>query len=392
MPADTTRHKILIVVGTRPEVIKMAPLYKELKNQSNFNVLLCATGQHSALLELALNDFDLSADYNLELMQHGQGLSNLTSRALIGIEEVLREVNPDAVLVHGDTTTTFTAALAAFYAQIPIGHVEAGLRTRDIYSPFPEEFNRQAVSRIANWNFAPTIQAKQNLMFEGVEEDRIIVTGNTVVDSIRLLVEESNNGKLEKSWLELIDLLGFDPKLQKTVLVTTHRRENFGEGIANIFQAVAVLAKSNNQARFVLPLHPNPHIRAAASPLQESQNVSVIDPLAYRHFILLLSVSHFVITDSGGIQEEAVTLNNKVILARQNTERPEGIDNESIVLAGTSTEQIVRHGNALLAAPNSSRGLQGLNTAFGDGRASARIVNELFSDFAEGQPSRYRRL
>ena len=380
MPSKKARAKILIVVGTRPEVIKMAPVYLQLVKEARFEVQLCATGQHSDLLTLALQDFDLVPDYKLELMEHGQGLGSLTSRAISGLEGVIQNAKPDAVLVHGDTTTTFSAALASFYGHIPVGHVEAGLRTRDIYSPFPEEFNRQAVSRIAKWNFAPTAQARQNLLDEGVDERRIAVTGNTIVDSILLLVEESRTGRLDRSWVGLNKLLGFDPRSQKTVLITTHRRENLGEGVANIFQAVQDLAKSNKAARFVLPLHPNPQVRLAASGISELENVSVIDPLGYRNFMLLLSASSLVITDSGGIQEEAVTLGKKVLVTRVATERPEGLLGSNLEIVGSTTEEIVKTSERELANSEIPRGFRIVSEIYGDGRASKQISELLASD------------
>jgi len=382
MSSDNALIKILIVVGTRPEVIKMAPVYLELKLQRKFQVLLCSTGQHSDLLKLALQDFELSPDYQFELMQHGQGLGSLTSRALTGLEELLQEVKPNVVLVHGDTTTTFAAALAAFYAQIPVGHIEAGLRTKDIYSPFPEELNRQAVSRIARWNFAPTVGAKQNLLDEGIDENRIVVTGNTIVDSLRILSEDSEGGKLDKHRIELVDLLGFDPGSEKTILVTTHRRENIGEGIENIFKAVGNLARAHKDSRFVLPLHPNPHIRTAASNLSNLENVSIIEPLGYRHFILLLSSSHFVITDSGGIQEEAATLGKKVLVARDTSERLEGVVGGEIRLIGASADHLTQAGMEELSKPARESAFKLASEVFGKGRASRIIQDTLERDLA----------
>ncbi len=381
MSSEKALTKILIVVGTRPEIIKMAPVYIELLKLTKFEVKLCVTGQHSDLLTLALQDFDLTPDYELELMQHGQGLGSLTSRALDALEGVMNEAKPHAVLVHGDTTTTFTAALAAFYAQIPVGHIEAGLRTKKIYSPFPEEFNRQAVSRIARWNFVPTIGAKQNLLDEGIDESRIVVTGNTIVDSIRLLVEESNNGKLEPIWLKLNEVLGFDPKKQKTVLITTHRRENLGQGVSNIFQAVLDLAQNHREVKFVLPLHPNPQVRLAASKLSELDNVKIVDPLGYRLFMLLLSASHFVVTDSGGIQEEAVTLGKKVFVTRELTERPEGLIGTNMEVIGSGTEDIEKVSSRELSRKATPIDFRITSELYGDGKASNRISDALDSAF-----------
>lgn len=373
--------KLLLVVGTRPEVIKMAPVYFELSKNPEFLVQLCATGQHADLLLLALRDFGLTPDFKLDLMEHGQSLGKLTGRAIIGLEDILAQAKPAAVLVHGDTTTTFAAALAAFYAQIPVGHVEAGLRTRNIYSPFPEEFNRQAVSRIAKWNFAPTDQGRLNLIEDGVTEDQITETGNTVVDALRILSEDAKEGRLESSWNELKDVLGFDPSIQKTVLITTHRRENLGSGVESIFEAIQGLSEKFPEAMFVLPLHPNPQIRESAANLEKKSNVRVIDPLGYRSFMLLLSTSHLAITDSGGIQEEAVTLGKKVLVARDSTERPEGLASSNMEIVGSSTDEIIRVGSHELEREWFPGGLQIKSHVYGDGRASERISEELRSFF-----------
>ncbi len=386
MSRDKRRAKILIVVGTRPEVIKMAPVYLELIKEPRFEVKLCATGQHSDLLTLALQDFDLTPDYKLELMEHGQGLGSLTSRAISSLEGILQEAKPDAVLVHGDTTTTFSAALAAFYAQIPVGHVEAGLRTRDIYSPFPEEFNRQAVSRIARWNFAPTAQTKQNLINEGVDKNHVTVTGNTIVDAIGLLSEQFKNGLLESSKEGINNLLGFDPEIKKTVLVTTHRRENLGEGISSIFTAVQNLSESFPDVAFVLPLHPNPSVRSAAIHLELIENVILINPLSYPKFLLLLNASHLVITDSGGIQEEAVTLGKKVIVARGDTERKEGLDAAEIILTPPNEDELTRVGYRELLKPMETSGFKIRSVTFGNGVAAYEIRKSLLEYFFKDSP------
>lgn len=380
MASKKISKKILIVVGTRPEVIKMAPVLLELKQESKFAVELCATGQHSDLLALALKDFDLSPEYSLDLMQHGQRLGSLTGRAISGIEGILDQAKPDAVLVHGDTTTTLAAAMTSFFAQIPVGHVEAGLRTRDLFSPFPEEFNRQAVSRLARWNFAPTSNARQNLLAEGVEQAKVIETGNTVVDTIRLIAEESARGDLEEVWSELRASLGFDPKTQKTVLVTTHRRENLGFGVERVFEAVLNLAKACPEVSFVLPLHPNPKIHLAAARLKDRSNIRVIEPLGYRQFLLLLSASHLVITDSGGIQEEAVTLGKQVLVARDTSERQEGMIGGMIRLIGASTQHLTQAGLEEISKPARETSFELASEVFGNGRAAKIIRNTLYSD------------
>lgn len=387
MRLDSTVARILIVVGTRPEVIKMAPVYLELKKHPDFEVLLCATGQHSELLTIALDDFDLSPDHRLELMQHGQRLGSLTSRALTGLEKIFDEVKPDAVLVHGDTTTTFAAALAAFYGQIPVGHVEAGLRTRDIYSPFPEEFNRQAVSRIARWNFAPTGQARQNLLDEGVDDSRIIVTGNTVVDALGLILSREVVQQIElnsdQTQGELLLKAG-----RKFILTTFHRRENLNDGFEEILEGVRRLAESNPTVGFVFPMHPNPEVRKRATLVLGSQsNFLLIEPLGYASFISLLARCLFVISDSGGIQEEAVTLGKKLILTRKTTERPEGLDQAGIKIAGTSSQRILELGEELLRESELTRVPQISNFTFGDGQAAKRICSTLESNLKKHESS-----
>ncbi len=373
-------RKILIVVGTRPEVIKMAPVYLELKKHSDFEVLLCATGQHSDLLTIALTDFDLSPDYRLELMRHGQGLAGLTSRALIGLEEIFDDVKPDAVLVHGDTTTTLAASLAAFYAQIPVGHVEAGLRTSDIYSPFPEEFNRQAVARIARWNFAPTEHSKQNLLAEGVADSRIVVTGNTIVDSLGLIIGRGVVHQIDLNSDQTNGELVLKPG-GKFILTTFHRRENLNDGFVEILEGVRRLAESNPTINFVFPMHPNLEVRKRASLVLGSRsNVLLIEPLGYASFISLLARCLFVISDSGGIQEEAVTLGKKLILTRNTTERPEGLDQEGIKMAGTSSHAIQAIGEELLRETDLTVAPQISNNTFGDGQAAKRICAVLQAD------------
>ena len=379
MPVNNRVPRVLMVVGTRPEVIKMAPVYLELKKHPNFEVLLCATGQHSDLLAQALKDFNLSPDYKLDLMQHGQGLGSLTSRALTGLEKIFDDVKPDAVFVHGDTTTTFAAALAAFYAQIPVGHVEAGLRTNDIYSPFPEEFNRQAVSRIATWNFAPTDHSKQNLLAEGVEDSRITVTGNTVVDALGLILSREGVHQIElnsdQTQGELLLEAG-----RKFILTTFHRRENLNDGFEEILEGVRRLAESNPTVGFVFPMHPNPEVRKRATLVLGSQsNVLLIEPLGYASFISLLARCLFVISDSGGIQEEAVTLGKQLILTRKTTERPEGLDQAGIKIAGTSSQKILELGEELLRESVLTVVPQISNFTFGDGQAAKRICSTLES-------------
>ncbi len=356
----------MLVVGTRPEVIKMAPVYKSLRAEPKLQVQLCATGQHSDLLETALNDFDLTPDFSLDLMEHGQSLGSLTSRAISGLEKVLNQAKPQVVLVHGDTTTTLAAAVASFYLQIPIGHVEAGLRTRDIYSPFPEEFNRQAVSRLARWNFAPTNMARENLILEGIPAESIYVTGNTVVDALQ-------------------DVLGRMPRLSYKesssnpfVLLTFHRRENLDSGFTEILTGVLLLAQANPKIDFVFPIHPNQEVRRRVGEvLGNSANIRIIDPLGYSSFIGLLSRCLFVISDSGGIQEESVSLGKKILVARELTERGEALEGGLLQITGTSSVKIFELGQKTLSETPTHSGSRVVNFTFGDGRAAERITSIL---------------
>lgn len=379
MTKNKDRTVILIVVGTRPEIIKMAPVHLALRNDPNFDVLLCSTGQHTDIFDLALSDFELTPDFNLELMHHGQTLSALTSRAILGIESILSSVKPHVVLVHGDTTTTLASALASFYFQIPVGHVEAGLRTKDIYSPFPEELNRQTISRIARWNFVPTDSARANLIEEGVSKETIFVTGNTIVDSLILILEKNpfpviEIHNLERSQGRSVDLS------TAFILLTFHRRENLRDGLEAILTGVRMLAESNPEISFIWPVHPNQEVRAVASKvLGLMPNVILIQPLGYASFIQLLKHCLFVISDSGGLQEEAISLGKRVILARDNTERPEGLTNHRVQLAGKSSRLIFEIGNSLLRQKDSEPHEVIANSVFGDGKASDRIRSILLA-------------
>ena len=376
---------VMLIVGTRPEAIKMAPVYMQLSSDKRLQVLLCATGQHLELLDIALDDFGLKADFKLNLMKHGQTLGSLTARAISAINDLLIETKPSAVLVHGDTTTTLAASIAAFYNQIPVGHVEAGLRTGDIHSPFPEELNRQAVSRIATWNFAPTTLAVQNLEAEGIGSTSIFLTGNTIVDSINTLISNPSPIGGERYLESLTRLLGFNPQSEKTILITTHRRENLNGNIEKIFDATAYLATEYPETRFVLPLHPNPKIlEAAKAALAKRRNVSLIKPMNYGLFVTLLSNCLCVLTDSGGIQEESVTLGVKVLVLRDATERPEGLESGNLVVIGTSVNSIVEATRIEIAKESLMRDFKVVSYVYGDGQASQRIhsiVSEaLFAD------------
>jgi UDP-N-acetylglucosamine 2-epimerase (non-hydrolysing) len=377
-----------MILGTRPEVIKMAPVYAALKAEPQFHLQLCATGQHSDLLKTALDDFGLVPDFKLDIMEHGQSLGSLTSKAILGLEQVIQTSEPNVVLVHGDTTTTLAASLVAFYTQIPVGHVEAGLRTGNLGSPFPEELNRTLVGRIARWNFAPTDESVDHLINEGISKDLIYLTGNTIVDSLRLLCQSENQSNWNESTRRLDGILGFSPEVHKTVLITTHRRENFGEGVKNIFEAVSRLSVLHPDSRFVLPLHPNREIRNAAAYLGDRKNIKIIDPLNYKLFILLISKSHFILTDSGGIQEESVTLGKKVLVARDSTERPEGMGGKKLKVVGSGLQEIEAASELELELPHELFAPEIRSEVFGDGYASKRIVDILRQDLLKVDQSR----
>jgi UDP-N-acetylglucosamine 2-epimerase (non-hydrolysing) len=372
-----------MIVGTRPEVIKMAPLHAALKAEPQFDLQLCATGQHSDLLKTALDDFGLMPDFRLDIMEHGQSLGSLTSKAILGLEKVIQSSEPNVVLVHGDTTTTLAASLAAFYTRIPLGHVEAGLRTGNFGSPFPEELNRTLVGQIARWNFAPTKEAVGHLLNEGISHDRIHLTGNTIVDSLRLVCQSENQSNWKESTFQLERILGFSPEMHKTVLITTHRRENLGDGVKNIFEAVSRLSLLYPDSRFVLPLHPNQEIRNAAAFLGDRKNVRIIDPLNYKLFILLISKSHYILTDSGGIQEESVTLGKRVLVARDSTERPEGMGGKKLKVVGSGLDEIESASQLELGLPLELFAPEVRSEVFGDGHASKRIVDVLRQDFLQ---------
>jgi UDP-N-acetylglucosamine 2-epimerase (non-hydrolysing) len=366
MPGQNRRAKILIVVGTRPEVIKMAPVYNSLRAEPKFEVQLCASGQHSNLLDTALDDFGLLPDFRLELMEHGQSLGSLTSKAILSLEKLIQGVKPQAVLVHGDTTTTLAASMAAFYLQIPVGHVEAGLRTRNMYSPFPEEFNRQAVSRLARWNFAPTSMARENLILEGIPAHSVYVTGNTVVDALQHALGRISSSTIRESFSN------------PYVLITFHRRENLSSGFNQILIGVLMLAQANPDVDFIFPVHPNQEVRRRVDEvLGNSKNIQVIDPLGYIPFIGLLSKCLFVISDSGGIQEESVSLGKKILVAREHTERGEALEGEFLNITGTSAEKIFEIGQRILSGAPSSSVSRVVNFTFGDGRAADRITSIL---------------
>ena len=342
--------RVLLVFGTRPEAIKMAPLVHEFKKHPDqFETKVCVTGQHREMLDQVLDLFQIVPDVDLNIMKSGQDLYDVTSRVLVGMREVLKELSPDLVLVHGDTTTSMAAALAAFYQQIPVGHVEAGLRTGDIYSPWPEEMNRLMTGRIAAYHFAPTPLSKQNLLKENVKAERIVVTGNTVIDALHWVVNKIHAEQgLHDSIRESIRQFGYDTerlaKGKRMVLITGHRRENFGEGFLNICHAIKSLSMRYPEVDFVYPVHLNPNVR---KPVMEilgdgADNVFLIDPLQYLPFVYLMEQSYLILTDSGGIQEEAPGLGKPVLVMRNTTERPEAVDAGTVLLVGADRERIER--------------------------------------------------
>lgn len=379
---------ILLVFGTRPEAIKMCPLVKEFKRFPElFDTRVCVTGQHREMLDQVLHIFDIHPDYDLNIMKQGQDLYDITSRVLLGMRDVFRQVKPDVVLVHGDTTTSTAAALAAFYQQIPVGHVEAGLRTYNIYSPWPEEMNRQITSRIATYNFAPTPLSKSNLLKENVREDSILVTGNTVIDALHQVVAHiKSNGLISIELSNFLQQAGYDVSHldsdRRLVLITGHRRENFGQGFINICNAIRDLAVRFPDVDFVYPMHLNPNVR---NPIHQvfgekanaCENVFFIEPLEYLSFVYLMERSYLVLTDSGGIQEEAPGLGKPVLVMRDTTERPEALDAGTVRLVGTDYNMIVSSVTELLCDAEVYSRMSNAVNPYGDGKACGRIVNSL---------------
>ena len=378
--------RIMLVFGTRPEAIKMAPLVKEFeKHPDEFDTIVCVTGQHREMLDQVLKIFDIKPNYDLNIMKQGQDLYDVTCRVLTGMRDVLKEVQPDVVLVHGDTTTSTASALAAFYQQIPVGHVEAGLRTRNIYSPWPEEMNRQITGRIATYNFSPTQLSRQNLLEERVDDEKITVTGNTVIDALYWVVEKIKNDK--DLSIELQDILlkaGYNTNRLNTgrrlVLITGHRRENFGDGFIHICNAIKTLTQNNPDVDFVYPMHLNPNVRKPihevfGEDLSDLGNMFFIEPLEYLSFVYLMEKSSIVLTDSGGIQEEAPGLGKPVLVMRNTTERPEALDAGTVKLVGTDYDTIVNSISTLLNNKEEYNKMSKAVNPYGDGKACGRIVD-----------------
>ena len=377
----------MLVFGTRPEAIKMAPLVKALQKESDrFRTLVCVTGQHREMLDQVLELFEITPDFDLNIMHKGQNLYDVTSRVLNGMGNVLRTEKPDVVLVHGDTTTSMAAALAAFYEQIPVGHVEAGLRTNDIYSPWPEEVNRQITGRIATYNFAPTQFGFNNLIAENVSAEKITITGNTVIDALYYVVDKINNDKALSDSLKLKILsMGYNlDRLadgnRRMVLVTGHRRENFGDGFRNICNALAYLSDRYQDVDFVYPMHLNPNVRGPINILfanNPRNNLFFIEPLDYFEFVMMMERCCLVLTDSGGVQEEAPGLGKPVLVMRDTTERPEAVDAGTVKLVGTDYDKIVNQMSLLLDSEEAYLSMSRAVNPYGDGHACERIVNYL---------------
>ena len=364
--------KVMTIFGTRPEAIKMAPLVKELERRKEIESVVCVTAQHREMLDQVLTVFDIKPDYDLNIMKQGQTLSEITSRVLLGLEEVINKENPNIILVHGDTTTTFAGALAAFYNKIDIGHVEAGLRTWDKYSPFPEEMNRQMVDRMTDIFFAPTEVSKNNLLSENIPKEKIYVTGNTAIDAMKTTIKENYNN-------EIFDWLGND----KLILLTAHRRENLGQPMRHIFRAVKRIVEEYPNVKVVYPIHLNPKVREVANEVFKGINqVRLIEPLEVIDFHNFQNKSYIILTDSGGIQEEAPSLGKPVLVLRDTTERPEGIEAGTLKLVGTNEDVIYNEAKKLLIDKVVYNKMSKASNPYGDGHASKRIVDAIIKKFS----------
>lgn len=362
--------KVMLVFGTRPEAIKMCPLVKELKTRKNIKTIVCVTGQHREMLKQVLDCFDVVPDYNLDIMQDKQTLFDITTNIILKIRSVMEKEKPDLILVHGDTTTTFVTSLCAFYMQIPVGHVEAGLRTYDIYSPYPEEFNRQATGIIAKYNFAPTDVAKQNLLKEGKDVSTIFVTGNTAIDALKTTVKENYENPI-------FDWVGND----RLIMLTAHRRENLGEPLKRMFKAIKRVIDEYDDIKVVYPIHKNPVVRETAQEIFGSnEKIKLIEPLEVLDFHNFLNKSYLILTDSGGIQEEAPSLGKPVLVMRDTTERPEGIKAGTLKLVGTEEKNIYNNIKLLLDNKNEYDKMSKASNPYGDGFASKRIADIICND------------
>ena len=364
--------KVMSIFGTRPEAIKMAPLVKELEKRKEIESIVCVTAQHREMLDQVLNTFDIKPDYDLNIMKQGQSLADVTTRSLVGLEEVIKEVKPDMVLVHGDTTTTFAGALAAFYNQVAIGHVEAGLRTNDKYSPYPEEMNRQMVDRLSDMYFAPTEISRNNLLKENIDESKIYITGNTAIDAMSTTVDEKYTHP-ELDWIKTGE---------KMILLTAHRRENLGEPMRHIFRAIKRIVDEFSDVKVIYPIHMNPKVREVANEVfGDADRVKLIEPLEVFDFHNFQNKSYIILTDSGGIQEEAPSLGKPVLVLRDTTERPEGIKAGTLKLVGTDEDVIYEETKKLLLDKKEYEKMSKASNPYGDGHASERIVDAIIKYF-----------
>lgn len=365
--------KVMTVFGTRPEAIKMAPLVKELERREEIECIVCVTAQHREMLDQVLNIFDIKPKYDLNIMKSGQTLTEITSRVLIGLDDVIKKEKPDIILVHGDTTTTFAGALAAFYNAVDIGHVEAGLRTDNKYSPFPEEMNRQMVDRMTDMFFAPTELSRNNLLREDISDDKIYITGNTAIDAMKYTINENYQH-------ELFDWIGND----KFILLTAHRRENLGEPMYNIFKSIKKIVDDNKDVKVIYPIHMNPKIRQIANEvIGNEERIKIIEPLEVVDFHNFINKSYLILTDSGGIQEEAPSLGKPVLVLRDTTERPEGIDAGTLKLVGTDYDIIVSETEKLLNDKNEYNKMSKSSNPYGNGTASEQIVDAIIKKYKE---------
>ncbi|ANM85752.1 MULTISPECIES: non-hydrolyzing UDP-N-acetylglucosamine 2-epimerase [Enterobacteriaceae] len=374
-----TKKRILTVFGTRPEAIKMAPLVHALNIDGRFDARVCVTAQHREMLDQVLEVFNITPDYDLNIMKSGQTLNDVTASIVLNLKPILQDFKPDIMLVHGDTATTFAASLAAYYEKIAIGHVEAGLRTGNIYSPWPEEGNRKLTTALAKYHFAPTEISKKNLLNEGVSSSAITVTGNTVIDALLIIknkIEKNNNLKKE-----LDSKFSFLESDKKMILVTGHRRENFGDGFENICQALALTAQKNPNIQIVYPVHLNPNVREPVSRILTGyDNIYLIDPQQYLPFVYLMSRSNIILTDSGGIQEEAPSFGKPILVMRDTTERPEAVAAGTVRLVGTEVSSITRNIDELLTSKSAYDAMSFAHNPYGDGKSCARIINKLLHE------------
>lgn len=374
--------KVMLVFGTRPEAIKMLSLYKELRKNQKFEVSICVTGQHRGMLDQVLNLFEVVPDFDLNIMEVGQDLTDITSKVLEGLRSLFKSFTPDLVLVHGDTATTFATSLACYYQKIKVGHVEAGLRTNDLYSPWPEEANRRLTSILSHFNFAPTETSKENLLKENFPSESIYVTGNTVIDALYFVVDKiRNDTNINKELREQFGFLDFN---KKVILITGHRRENFGQGFEDICAAINKLANTHTDIQFVYPMHLNPNVREPVEKyLSDKFNIFLIEPLDYLPFIYLMDMSYLILTDSGGIQEEAPSLGKPVLVMRNTTERPEAVEAGTVRLVGTDKSLIISSVNQLIDDSGLYSQMSELHNPYGDGQACSRIAKIIDENYNE---------